>query len=110
MKINLETAQDGGAFFVSFTHVRDGDNYHAYIRLEDIKSWEAAVSSHGDDRATRWSLQTTNGDIYYTLSNFHEIMTTTRWYPRPSDGSGIGRVGDERLYSREELNERRTTG
>lgn len=109
MKINLETPQEKGAFFVSFTHVRDGDNYHAYIRLEDIRSWEASVNSSDADRATRWRLQTTSGDIYYTLSNFHEIMTTTRWYPRPSDGSGMGRVGDERLYSRGEFCETRTT-
>jgi hypothetical protein len=98
MKINLETAQDGGAFFVSFTHVRDGENYHAFIRLEDIKSWESIVGSGSHDRSSRWRLKTRDGDCYYTLSNFHEIMTTTQWYPRDADGKGMGRVGDERLY------------
>jgi len=39
MKINVETAQEGGAYFVNFTHVREGENYHAYIRLEDVKFW-----------------------------------------------------------------------
>jgi len=98
VKINLETTQEGGAFFVSFTHVRDGENYHAYIRLEDIKSWESVAMSSKHDRATRWRLQTVQGDSYYTLSNFTEIMTTSCWYPRPSDGKGLGRVSDERLY------------
>lgn len=107
MRINLDTIQEGGAFFVSFAHVRDGENYHTHIRLEDVKSWEAAAGSQESDRTTRWRLQTTQGDSCYTLSNFHEIMTTSRWYPRPSDGAGQGRVGDDRLYSRDELNETR---
>jgi len=98
MKINVEAEQQGGAFFVSFTHVRDGENYHAFIRLEDIKSWEAIVGSGNHDRSSRWRLKTNQGDLYYTLSNFHEIMTTSRWYPRSSDGTGIGRLGDDNLY------------
>ena len=102
MKINLDTAQEGGAFFVNFTHVREGENYHTFMRLEDIKSWESIAMSPQHDRATRWRLQTVHGDNYYTLNNFNEIMTTSRWYPRPSDGNGLGRVGDDRLYTKEE--------
>jgi len=98
VKINLETTQEGGAFFVSFTHVRDGENYHTYIRLEDIKSWESVAMSRDQNKASRWCLKTAQGDTYYTLSNFNEIMTTSRWYPRLSDGKGLGRVSDERLY------------
>ena len=102
MKINLETAQEGGAFFVSFTHVRDDENYHTFIRLEDIKSWESIVGSGNPDRASRWCLKTRDGASYYTLSNFNEIMTTSRWYPRPTDGTGIGRLSDQNLFLRGE--------
>ncbi len=102
MKINVDTAQQSGAFFVNFTHVRDGENYHTFIRLEDIKSWESVAAPGSVDRASRWCLRTTQGDTYYTLNNFNEIMTTSNWYPRTTDGKGLGRVGDDRLYSREE--------
>ena len=102
MKINLDTAQEGGAYFVNFTHVREGENYHAYIRLEDVKSWESVAMSSKHDRAARWRLQTVQGDSYYTLNNFTEIMTTSKWYPRSTDGTGQGRVGDDQLYSRSE--------
>lgn len=102
MKINVDTAQQSGAFFVNFTHVRDGENYHTFIRLEDITSWESVASPGNKDRAKRWRLRTRQGDSYYTLSNFNEIMTTSNWYPRPNDGKGLGRVGDDRLYSRDE--------
>lgn len=100
MKINVDSTREAGANFVDFTHVRNGENYHAFIRLQDIKSWESIAMSGKADRATRWRLTTVQGDVYYTLNNFNEIMTTTRWYPRPSDGRHTGRVGDERLYGR----------
>lgn len=102
MKINVDTTNPGGAFFVSFTHVRGDENYHTFIRLEDIKSWESVTNSGNADRATRWCLKTIHGDTYYTLSNFNEIMTTSRWYPRPTDGDGLGRVGDNQLYRKGE--------
>lgn len=102
MKINVDSSQEGGAYFVSFTHVVDGENYHTYLRLEDIKSWTATAMSDHVDRSTRWRLETVNGDNYYTLSNFNEIMTTSKWYPRSTDGRGLGRVGDDHLYRRGE--------
>jgi len=105
MKINVESSQSGGAYFVNFTHVKDGDNYHAYIKMEDIKSWESVAMSRKHDKFTRWKLTTIQGDIYYTLNNFGHIMTTSRWYPRPSDGHGTGRVADSYLYDNEEERE-----
>jgi hypothetical protein len=99
MKINVDSSQDGGAYFVNFTHVRDGDNYHAYIKLEDIKAWESVAASRRHDRSTRWKLTTTQGDVYYTLNNFDHIMSTSRWFPRPKDGSGSGRISDSYLYT-----------
>jgi len=102
MKINVESTQEGGAFFVNFTHVRDGKNYHTYIRLENIKSWESTTESRQADRATRWILETMQGDRYYTLSNFNHIMSTVTWFPRPSDGRGNGRIGDTYLYDEKE--------
>ncbi|MAF25060.1 hypothetical protein CL634_05740 [bacterium] len=98
MKINLDSSQEGGTYFVNFTHVENGDNYHTYIKLEDIKSWESIAESGGADRSTRWKLTTIQGDIYYTLNTFNDIMSTTNWYPRPSDGSGHGRLADTHLY------------
>jgi len=96
--LNIDDSNDISEYFVNFTHVRDGENYHIYIRLKDIKSWESIARSRDRDRSTRWKLTTTQGDVYYTLNNFSHIMTTSTKYPRPADGSGIGRVGDEQLY------------
>jgi len=98
MKINVESSQEAGANFVNFTHVRDGKNFHTYIRLQDIKSWESIAGSGRADRTTRWRLNTVQGDVYYTLNNFNEIMTTNKWYPRHGDGNGVGRVDDRYLY------------
>jgi len=102
VKLNLDTTTDGTAHFVNFTHVRDGENFHIYIKLEDIKSWESVASSSAHDRATRWCLTTAQGDAYYTLNNFTEIMTTSCQYPRLTDGRGHGRVGDQFLYKKDE--------
>ena len=99
MKINVDSSQSGGAYFVNFTHVKDGDSYHAYIKLEDIKSWESVAMSGNHDKSTRWKLTTVQGDIYYTLNNFGHIMSTSSWYPRSSDGRGTGRVADCHLYA-----------
>lgn len=102
MKLNLDATKDSTAYFVNFTHVRDGENFHAYIKLEDIKAWESIARSSKYDRATRWRLLTVQGDVYYTLNNFNEIMTTAQLYPRPTDGKGCGRVGDHYLYKKDE--------
>jgi len=98
VKLNLDATPQSTAYYVNFTHVRDGDNFHTYLKLEDIKCWESVAMSGAHDRATRWRLVTVQGDIYYTLNTFNEIMTTSRLYPRPSDGNGTGRMGDEYLY------------
>ena len=98
MKINVDSSQDGGTYFVNFTHVRDGENYHAYIKLEDVKAWESVAVSRSANRATRWKLTTVQGDTYYTLNNFDHIMSTSRWFPRPQDGTGSGRISDSYLY------------
>lgn len=101
MNLNLDTTTDESEYFINFTHVRDGDNFHIYLKLKDVKSWESVAMSAKADRATRWRLITVQNDVYYTLNNFNEIMTTSRRYPRPNDGKGTGRVGDERLYNKE---------
>jgi hypothetical protein len=100
--LSLNTDADRSDYFVNFTHVRDGENYHIYLRLEHIKSWEAIAMSGSADRATRWRLTTTQGDTYYTLNNFNDIMTTCKKYPRAGDGNNCGRVGDSYLYRRGE--------
>jgi hypothetical protein len=102
MNLSLDTSVDEGEYFINFTHVRDGENYHIYLRLKDIKLWESVAMSRSHDRATRWRLETVHGDVYFTLNNFNEIMTTSRKYPRSTDGSGTGRVGDDYLYRGED--------
>jgi len=102
VNLSLDTDKDPADYFVNFTHVRNDDNFHIYIRLSDIKSWESIAKSGGADRSTRWKLTTIQGDIYYTLNSFNEIMTTSRKYPRTTDGSGHGRVGDAYLYRNDE--------
>ena len=102
MKINVDSHQEGGAYFVSFTHVANKINYHTYIRLEDIKSWTSVAKSGGADRSTRWLLETKDGDVYYTLTNFNEIMETSKWYPRSTDGRGAGRIADNHLYGEDD--------
>jgi hypothetical protein len=96
MKINVEGDTEIGAYFVSFTHVRKGRNYHAYIRMDDIKSFENDIESQ--DRATRWRLETNSGDIYYTLNSFMELMDTNSWHPKRREGSKSGFVMRELLY------------
>jgi len=100
--LNLDDSPDISVYFINFTHVCEGQNYHIYIRLSDIKSWESVAMSTTHDRATRWKLTTNQGDTYYTLNNFNEIMSTVRKYPRAIDGAGHGRVGDDYLYRRKD--------
>ena len=102
MKLNLDATPESMTYYVNFTHVRDGDNFHIYIKLEDIKCWESVAMSGAHDRSTRWCLTTVQGDTYYTLNNFNEIMTTSTLYPRPSDGKSTGRVPDQCLYQKGE--------
>lgn len=102
MKLNLDATPEAKAHYVNFTHVRDGENFHIYIKLEDIKCWESVAMSGTHDRATRWCLTTVQGDVYYTLNNFNEIMTTCILYPRSSDGQCQGRVPDRYLYQKGE--------
>ena len=107
MKINLEAAREEmGAYFVDFTHVRKGKNYHAYIRFNDIKSWEREISNKAQDRATRWRLETVHGDVYYTLNSFIEIMDTNKWFPRRHEGSSNGILSNALLYREEEAGSR----
>ena len=101
MKINLEAAREQGAYFIDFTHVRNGKNYHAYIRLNVIKCWEREIESL--DRASRWSLKTIHGDVYYTLNSFHEIMDTNKWYPVLREGKSNGIISHSLLYREDEV-------
>jgi hypothetical protein len=100
MKINVEGAQETGAYFVDFTYVHNSKNYHAYIRMDDIKSFQCDMKSQ--DRATRWRLETVSGDIYYTLNSFIDIMDTNRWFPKHREGPKNGFVVNELLYRPEE--------
>ena len=100
MKINVEGGQDPGAYFVNFTYVHDSKNYHAYIRMDDIKSFQVDLKSQ--DRASRWRLETNGGDIYYTLNSFMDIMDTNRWFPKHREGKKSGFVLNELLYRKEE--------
>jgi len=100
MKINVEGGTEIGAYFVNFTHVRKGKNYHVYIRMDDIKSFDSDLKSQ--NRATRWRLETTSGDVYYTLNSFIDIMDTNRWYPQHREGKKTGFVMNEILYRPEE--------
>ena len=100
MKINVDAARDEGAYFVDFTYVEDGKNHHAYIRMDDIKSFQSDIKSQ--DRATRWRLETASGDVYYTLNSFIDIMDTNRWFPKHREGKRNGFVLNELLYREEE--------
>ena len=102
MNLSLEDTYDGSEYYVNFTHVRGGENYHAYIRLKDIKSWESVAMASSADRSTRWRLTTVQGDEYFTLNTFSHIMETSRKFPRPGDGRGMGRVSDAHLYRENE--------
>ena len=65
MKINVEGTHEPGAYFVDFTYVKNDKNYHAYIRMDDIKSFQVDLKSQ--DRSTRWRLETVSGDaVSYT--------------------------------------------
>ena len=105
MKINVEGDTEIGAYFVNFTHVRKGRNYHAYIRMDDIKSFEHDIESH--DRSSRWRLETNGGDVYYTLNSFIELMDTNSWYPKRREGAKSGFVMRELLYRPEEAAQQR---
>jgi len=105
MKINVEGTHEPGAYFVDFTYVKNDKNYHAYIRMDDIKSFQVDLKSQ--DRSTRWRLETVSGDVYYTLNSFIDIMDTNRWFPEHREGSKSGFVVNELLYRPEE--NRRTT-
>jgi len=100
MKINVDAAREEGAYFVNFTYVKDSKNHHAYIRMDDIKSFQSDLKSQ--DRSTRWRLETVGGDIYYTLNSFIDIMDTNRWFPKHREGRKNGFVLNELLYREEE--------
>jgi hypothetical protein len=100
MKINVEGTHDPGAYFVDFTYVENDKNYHAHIRMDDIKSFQCDLKSQ--DRSTRWRLETVSGNIYYTLNSFIDIMDTNRWFPKYKEGQGSGFVVNELLYRPEE--------
>ena len=100
MKINVEGGHEEGAYFVNFTYVKDSKNHHAYIRMDDIKSFQSDLKSQ--DRSTRWRLETVGGDIYYTLNSFIDIMDTNRWFPKHREGRKNGFVLNELLYREEE--------
>lgn len=100
MKINVEGGYEPGAYFVNFIYVREMRNYHAYIRMDDIKSFQVDLKS--TDRGTRWRLETASGDIYYTLNSFIEIMDTNKWFPINREGTTSGFVMNELLYRPEE--------
>jgi len=104
MKINVEAAQEAGAYFVNFTYVKKGKNYHAYIRMDDIKSFQAELRSQ--ERDQRWRLETKSGDVYYTLNSFIDIMDTNMWFPKNREGKTNGFVLNELLYRPEEKEER----
>jgi len=101
MKINVDDAPVPGAYFVNFTHVREDKNYHVYMRMDDIKSFESDVKGQSD-RSHRWRLETVHGDVYYTLNTFIDIMDTNRWFPTRREGEKSGFVVDELLYRPEE--------
>ena len=103
MRINVEGDTEIGAYFVNFVHVRDGKNFHADIRMDDIKSFESEVGNQ--DRSTRWRLKTNGGDVYYTLNSFIDIMDTNKWYPKHREGKKSGFVMRELLYRQEEQEE-----
>ena len=100
MKINVEGTHEHGAYFVDFTYVHEEKNYHAYIRMDDIKSFQVDLKSQ--ERATRWRLETVSGDVYYTLNSFIDIMDTNRWFPKHREGHKSGFVVNELLYRPEE--------
>jgi len=100
MKIDVEGTHEPGAYFVDFTYVENDKNYHAYIRMDDIKSFQSDLKSQ--DRATRWRLETVSGDVYYTLNTFIDIMDTNRWFPKHREGRKNGFVVNELLYREEE--------
>ena len=100
MKINVEGTHEHGAYFVDFTYVHEEKNYHAYIRMDDIKSFQVDLKSQ--ERATRWRLETVSGDVYYTLNSFIDIMDTNRWFPKHREGRKSGFVVNELLYRPEE--------
>jgi len=112
MKFNLETQPDAGAYFINFTHVKGGNYYHAYVRLDDVVSWESEIVTYADSAEKRsahsngqenWVL-TTNHRSYKTVQNFNEIMDTCNWHsPRTTSvGSPTGRLDDVTVANRKE--------
>jgi hypothetical protein len=53
MKFNLESEQQGGAYFVQIDHVREDEEYTTFVRMDDIKSWE---SNRKKKMGDRWDL------------------------------------------------------
>jgi len=100
MKINVEGGHEEGAYFVDFTYVEKGKNYHAHIRMNDIKSFQVDLKSQ--DRSARWRLETVSGEVYYTLNSFIDIMDTNTWFPKHREGRKNGFVVNELLYRPEE--------
>jgi len=100
VKINIDPGHEPGAYFVNFTYVHNSKNYHAYIRMDDIRSFQVDLKSQ--DRATRWRLEAAGGEIYYTLNSFVDIMDTNRWFPKRREGRKSGFVVNELLYRPEE--------
>jgi hypothetical protein len=90
MKINLESEQQGGSYFVRVDHMRDGSPRTTFLRMEDIKSWESNTKSKVDDRWD-WTLTTVQGDVYHVTDNFRHIMSSADWYPREVDVRKNGR-------------------
>ena len=95
MKFNLESEQQGGAYFVQIDHIREGEEYTTFVRMDDIKSWESNRKNKMGDQ-WRWTLTTVQGDVYKVTENFRHIMSTADWYPREVDVSKNARRTWER--------------
>ena len=84
MKFNLESEQQGGAYFVQVDHIRDGEEYTTFVRMDDIKCWESNRKKKVGDHWS-WTLTTVQGDTYNVTESFRHIMSTADWYPREVD-------------------------
>ena len=90
MKFNLESEQQGGAYFVRVDHIRDGEKLTSFIRMDDVKNWETNSKSKVGDQ-WNWTLTTVHGDVYHVTDNFRHIMSSADWYPREVDVARNGR-------------------
>tara|TARA_R100000808_G_C2147197_1_gene155133 strand:- start:1933 stop:2289 length:357 start_codon:yes stop_codon:yes gene_type:complete len=105
MIVNVDDKPAPGAYFIDFTYAREGNFYHAYVKLDDVVSWESEIVTTADAPEKResnrqpgqrnWILCTTH-KTYRTVENFHTIMKTCRWYAAPEVGSPrySGRLDD----------------